>query len=68
MSDTLKLLERQATWQKCRVALTWAEKVRMAEAVRDSVAQLRRGRLPKASGVSARGHPPTKLPRQGSQT
>ncbi|HMD96076.1 MAG TPA: hypothetical protein VKM93_01930 [Terriglobia bacterium] len=68
MSDTLKLLERQATWQKCRVALTWAEKVRMAEAVRDSVAQLRRAPPLADSGVSARGHHPTKLPRQGSQT
>jgi|GEM_PF-1929668 hypothetical protein len=45
MSETQKLLERQAGWQKGRAALTWSEKIRMAEAVRESVAQLRRARL-----------------------
>jgi len=65
MSDTLKLLERQAAWQKGRVALTWAEKIRMAEAVRESVAQLSRNRLPMASGVSASGHPPDDSRQQG---
>ena len=46
MSDTRKLLERQAAWQKGRAALTWPEKIRMAEAVRDSASQLRRARSP----------------------
>jgi hypothetical protein len=36
-----KLLERQAEWQKSRAKLSWAEKVRMAEAVREDVARLR---------------------------
>jgi len=37
-----KLLERQAEWQKSRAKLSWAEKVRMVEAVRESMAALRR--------------------------
>jgi hypothetical protein len=65
MSDTLKLLERQAAWQKSRVALTWAEKIRMAEAVRESVAQLSRNRLSMASGASASRHPPDDSRQQG---
>ncbi|MGO9271864.1 MAG: hypothetical protein ACLQOO_16635 [Terriglobia bacterium] len=67
MDDTLKLLQRQAAWQKSRVALTWAEKVRMAEAVRESVAQLRRARSPKASGVPASKDPPGSPDRQRQQ-
>jgi hypothetical protein len=65
MSDTLKLLERQAAWQKSWVALTWAEKIRMAEAVRESVAQLSRNRLPLASPVSASRHRPDDSRQQG---
>lgn len=42
MSDVKQLLERQASWQRARKALTWPEKVRMAEQVRESVRQLRR--------------------------
>jgi hypothetical protein len=45
MSEIKKLVERQAAWQKGRTALTWPEKIRMAEAVRDWVARLRRARL-----------------------
>lgn len=55
MTDTRKILERQAAWQKGRAALTWAEKVRMAEAVRDSLAQFRESRSPMTSGVAASG-------------
>ena len=40
-----ELLERQAAWQKRRAKLTWAEKVRMAAAVRESAAKWsRKGR------------------------
>jgi hypothetical protein len=35
------MLERQAQWQKSRQFLTWPEKIRMAERVRESVRQLR---------------------------
>ena len=41
MTDLEQMLERQAQWQKSRQSLTWPEKIRMAERVRDSVRQLR---------------------------
>ena len=41
MSETQALLERQARWQKTRQALSWPEKIRMAEMVRESIRQLR---------------------------
>ena len=44
MSDIQKLLERQARWQKTRRALSWPEKIRMAERVRESARQLRAAR------------------------
>jgi hypothetical protein len=46
MDDVKTMLERQADWQKSRAKLSWAEKVRMAEAVRESVATLRRSWRP----------------------
>ncbi len=44
MSDVKLLLDRQASWQRTRQALTWPEKVRIAEQVRESILQLRRSR------------------------
>ena len=44
MSDIQRLLERQAEWQKRRKSLSWPEKIRMAEAIRESVLQLQRAR------------------------
>jgi hypothetical protein len=41
MPDAPELLERQARWQQGRTALTWAEKVRLAERVRESAKILR---------------------------
>ncbi len=41
MTDVARLLAHQAEWQKRRKLLTWPEKVRLAERVRDSIAQLR---------------------------
>ncbi len=41
MTDLEHLLERQAQWQKSRQSLTWPEKIRMAERVRESIGQLR---------------------------
>ena len=37
------MLERQAQWQKGRKALSWPEKIRMAERIRESARQLRAG-------------------------
>lgn len=41
MTDIERMLERQAQWQRSRQALTWPEKIRLAERVRESVEQLR---------------------------
>jgi hypothetical protein len=41
MTDLEHMLERQAQWQKSRQTLTWPEKIRMAERIRESVGQLR---------------------------
>jgi hypothetical protein len=41
MDDVMKLLERQAAWQKGRKSLPWPEKIRIAEAVRESILQIR---------------------------
>ena len=46
MTDMSKLFERQTAWQKGRAALTWPEKVRMAEAIREWVSRLSRDRPP----------------------
>ena len=42
MFDVGALLQRQERWQKSRRTLSWAEKMRMVEAVRESVRSLRR--------------------------
>jgi len=41
MNDIQKMLERQTQWQKGRKDLTWPEKIRLAERVRESARQLR---------------------------
>jgi hypothetical protein len=46
MRDVQELLRRQAAWQARRRALSWAEKVRMVEAIRESVQKLRRSEPP----------------------
>jgi hypothetical protein len=50
MHEIEQLLERQARWQRSLRKLTWAEKIRMAEKVRDSILLLRAGatRTPQA--------------------
>lgn len=44
MNDARALLERQAAWQKTRVRLSWSEKIRQAEILRDALLNLRRTR------------------------
>ena len=56
MNDIQKLLEKQALWQKSRKALTWPEKIRMAERVRESIRQLR-SESPPDQGPVPRGAP-----------
>jgi hypothetical protein len=41
MAEFGKQLEKQALWQKNRKSLSWPEKVRQAEAVRDAIKALR---------------------------
>jgi hypothetical protein len=43
MTEIEKLFERQTLWQKSLRDLPWPEKMRMVEAVRESVEELRRG-------------------------
>ena len=57
MNDIEQMLERQARWQKSRQALSWPEKIRMAERIRESA------RLLRASGKVDR----TSTPDTGTQ-
>lgn len=41
MTNTQKLLEKQAEWQRSRKDLSWPEKVRMAEQVCTTILKLR---------------------------
>jgi hypothetical protein len=52
MTDVQDRLERAAQWQRSRRALSWADKIRLAEAIRDSIVKLRRTR-PDASPASS---------------
>ena len=51
-------LERAARWQRGRKALSWPGEVRLAEAIRDSLAQLRQSRLSRAPASPIRTQPP----------
>lgn len=44
MTEIEQLLERQAKWQKGRAKLSWAEKLRLAETLRDAALALGRTR------------------------
>jgi hypothetical protein len=39
--DVQELLRRQAEWQRSRQALSWPEKIRMAQEIRESIRTLR---------------------------
>jgi hypothetical protein len=42
MTDPVReLLERQREWQKSRQSLSWEEKIRMLEAIRETIVKLR---------------------------
>ena len=40
-NDRLKMLDRQADWQRSRRLLPWPVKIRMAEMAREAIEQLR---------------------------
>ncbi len=44
MNEAAAELERQGTWQRERRLLSWPEKVKMVEAIRESIVELRRNR------------------------
>ena len=44
MIDPQHLFERQAEWQKTRQSLSWSAKIRMVEAMQESLRQLRNSR------------------------
>jgi hypothetical protein len=41
MNDNQFLFERQSEWQRNRACLSWPEKIRMAEAVQETLRQFR---------------------------
>lgn len=45
MNSTQQLLDRQAAWQKTRARLSWPDKIRQAETLREALVELRRSRL-----------------------
>ena len=59
--DIQELLRRQAQWQKSRQALSWPEKIRMAQSVRDSIVALRSTSEEHVPDKPSR-HPPTSPP------
>ena len=42
MSEVEQLLKRQSAWQASRRRLSWPEKIRMAEAMRETLVRFRR--------------------------
>jgi hypothetical protein len=55
MTDDIDaLLERQTRWQRSRKDLSWAEKLRLAAVIRDSIVRLRR------TAVAGKPHTPRK--------
>lgn len=57
MSDVRERLEKAAEWQKRGKALSWPEKVRRAEAIRESLGQLRQSRPSRAPASSVQTRP-----------
>jgi hypothetical protein len=45
MTEVERLFERQARWQRQRQALSWPEKIRLAERMRATAEAFRRQRL-----------------------
>ncbi len=56
MNEIQTLLERQARWQKTQQALSWPEKIRMAEQIRESILPLRQPR--KGKSIDSKTTPP----------
>lgn len=50
MSETERMLRRQAEWQRTRAKISWPEKIRQAERLRSSIEALR-GKRPRLSAA-----------------
>jgi len=44
MTESERILRRQAAWQKSRQAIPWSEKIRQAERLRPSIEAMRKER------------------------
>jgi hypothetical protein len=57
-----KLFEAQAAWQRARARLSWPEKIRIAEMMRESAMRLRASRYtkPRGSGNEPKATAPAK--------
>ena len=53
MTEIQALFARQAEWQKRQKALSWAEKIRMAERVREAILRLRASATDHGVGADA---------------
>lgn len=58
MSEVRRTFERQTHWQKARQTLSWPEKIRLAEKIRESVRQLRAAPLSQKSPNVHTDHAP----------
>jgi hypothetical protein len=58
MDDVKKLLEKQAAWQRARKSLPWPEKIRIAEAIRESILQIRNTGPGSTREAPVSGRPP----------
>jgi hypothetical protein len=54
MHETIQMLERQAEWQRNRYQLSWADKLRQAVAMRESLRGFRKA-MPASSGPAHAG-------------
>ncbi len=54
-AEIRELFERQARWQRSRRSLSWAEKVRLVEAIRESVLALRRAPVEREAAATGGG-------------
>jgi hypothetical protein len=54
MTESRSLWERQADWQKCRARLSWPEKIRIVEGLRETLSRFRSLRAEKRPPVKVR--------------
>lgn len=55
MNDVREMMNRQAAWQKSRARLSWPEKIKQAEILRDAFMKLRSAHSVKPIGDNRTG-------------